>query len=179
MDITISEALSLKSVLTKRMEELKGERTKVSKTQFIENEDSPDVPVRTLPIVEEDLYAVHRDYLELNEKIMLANLNNTFAAPDFGFTAINIATALELAKLLRNELYVLKQMATEKKVSYEPLLNSYSREAKKLKTVTNFDPNEYRNRGIDLERKVNRLSAEIEKANYQFTITFNPASNYM
>lgn len=164
-NISLAEAVKLKSLLSKRIHELEEEMDRVA---FIEIEKGSKVPkqVRTLTDVELDLEEVRKDFRLLDKLMYQANIENEIAFNDQLFT---IVEAIELATQLRAKARKYKVYGTAPK---EEFPYSYGEGVSLLK-VAMFDPEMYRLQGLEIERQANRLSNLINAKNYSIELNFD------
>ena len=74
-NITLAEAVKLKSILTKRIHELEDEMRRVAFTT-VEKGSTPDIGPRTLKVVETELDEVRLDSRVLDRLMYRANIDN-------------------------------------------------------------------------------------------------------
>ncbi|MBL4952206.1 hypothetical protein JK635_08285 [Neobacillus sp. YIM B02564] len=165
--MTLAEAVPLKGIISRHIQELIRERNDVA---FVEAEKGEEYekPLRSVEKITEELERVRKDFRMLDILINKANLENTICWDEEN---ISIKEAIELAKQLREEANRLKSLGNAKKIerTSRGLLNNHL----VLLRIAQFEPEEYRKRGIKLERQVNKLSALIEHANHFVTIEFD------
>ncbi|MGE8078240.1 hypothetical protein [Peribacillus loiseleuriae] len=159
----LADAVKLKSVLSKRIQELEAEMDLLA---FVEIEKGSEIPnqVRNLTAVEKELEEVRSDFRLLDKLMYKANYENEVS---FEEQSLAIVEAIELATQLRARKY--KQYGISAK---EEMIHSYS-EAITLVRVATFDPKVYRVKGIETERQANRLSNLINAKNYQIELDFD------
>jgi hypothetical protein len=165
--IPLAEGVKLKSILTKKIQELIGEIHIVSQA-IVEKSEKPNPSGRPLLEVEKELAQVRKDSRTLDKLIYRANIENTIS---FKGEELPIVEAIELASQLRAEASLYKELGKEEK---ERL---YSTGDVIFYQVTMYDPSEYRNRANEIEKEAHRLSNLINAKNYQVEIEFDD-SNY-
>lgn len=164
-NLSLAEAVKLKSVLAKRIHELEEEMYRVS---FVEIEKGGKVPKqpRTLGMVEKDIDEVRLDFRILDKLMYQANIENTV---DFNGEELTIVEAIELATQLRAKARKFKEFGAASKEEYP---YSYG-EGIPLIKLAMFDPEEYRLKAIEMERQANRLSNAINTKNYTVELDFD------
>jgi len=174
--VTLAEAIPLRKMLERKMNELFSERWDKSHVVIEKGEVYEPYP-RTMEMISEEIYQLQRDYRVLGRLIAEANLTHKVIWNGEEFLMIE---AIELSKQLRMDLNQLKTFAAQKKMErvVERGRRGSGGEASSLLTVALFDPEEYRQKALKLERQVNRLSAIIEHQNHLISIPFD-ASRYM
>ena len=165
MTINLAEAIKLKSIITKKIQELTmnvHQRTHV----IIEKGEQPVKPDFTLEMLEVELHQLRYDSRKLDALIYRANIDNTITFKD---EELPIVEAIELAKQLRAESAFCKQLGNEEK---ESIFHHHGGDSI-LYRVALFDPLTYRNRANELEKEAHRLSNLINAKNYQVQIDFD------
>ncbi|WP_309086762.1 hypothetical protein [Domibacillus sp.] len=163
--ISLAEAVKLKSVLTKKVRELEEELHRVAYTT-IEKGDSISTPVRTVSAVEAELQEVRKDARTLDRLMYKANSENTIS---FKNETVPLVEAIEWATQLRAEARLCKEMGASSK---EEIQYGYAENTTVYK-VALFEPEDYRQKAIQLEREAHKLSNLINAKNYTVTIAFN------
>ncbi|MED0946703.1 hypothetical protein P4T34_14395 [Bacillus mobilis] len=164
-NISLAEAVKLKSVLSKRIHELEEEMNQIG---FVEIEKGDTLPkqTRTLVQVEQELDEVRADFRLLDKLMYEANIQNEV---NFNGENVTIVEAIELATQLRAKARKCKEFGASKK---EEHVYSYGETSSLLK-VAMFDPEVYRVKGLELERQANRLSNLINAKNYAVELDFD------
>lgn len=164
-NLSLAEAVKLKSVLAKRIHELEEEMNRVA---YVEIEKGGEVPVqvRTLPIVEKEIKEIRKDFRLLDKLMYRANIENEI---EFYEERLTIVEAIELATQLRAKARKLKEFGAAPR---EGFTYSYGEAATLIKLPT-FDPEEYRVKAIETERLANRLSNAINTKNYTIELDFD------
>ncbi len=167
--IPLAEGVKLKSILTKKIQELISEIHLVSHA-IVEKGQKPNPSGRPLEEVEKELAQVRKDSRTLDKLIYRANIENTIS---FKGEELPIVEAIELASQLRAEASLYKDLGKEEK---ERLYHSTG-DNLVFYQVTMYEPAEYRTRANELEKEAHRLSNLINAKNYQVEIEFDD-SNY-
>lgn len=163
--ISLAEAVKLKSILTKKVHELEEELRRVAYTT-IEKGDSIPTPVRTVSAVEAELQEVRKDARALDRLMYKANSENTVS---FKNETVPLVEAIEWATQLRAEARLCKEMGSSPK---EEIQYGYA-ESTTVYKVALFEPEDYRQKAIQLEREAHKLSNLINTKNYTVIIAFN------
>ncbi|MED4211938.1 hypothetical protein SAMN04487776_10931 [Priestia megaterium] len=162
--ISLAEAVKLKSVLSKRIHELEEEMDRVA---FVEIEKGEKIPpqARSLSHVEQDLEDIRKDLRLLDKLMYQANIQNNITYNEHKLT---IVEAIEYATQLRAKARKYKEFGSSSKEEYP-----YYGEGVSIIKVATFDPEEYRLKGLEVEKKANRLSNLINAKNYQIELEFD------
>lgn len=168
--ISLAEAVKLKSILQRKFSELFSERRRVA---FITVEKGkPAVrDGRTIEQVEQELETVRKDIRTLDRLVYLANVENKVTFLDQELTLVE---AIELAKQLRVEASEVRDLSYSEK---EQMEYGYGEHVQMIRYAL-FDPEAYRIKADELERKAHKLSNLINAKNYDVKINFDD-SNYM
>ncbi|MEG0473741.1 MAG: hypothetical protein RR588_15525 [Solibacillus sp.] len=169
MAINLAEAVKLKSILTKKIQELTSSVHQVTHT-IIEKGEQPVKPEYTLEMIEAELKDIRKDSRKLDSLIYRANIDNTITFKD---EVMPIVEAIELAIQLRAEAAFCKDLGMTEKESYY-----HSSGETLLYNVALFDPMYYRNRSNELEKEAHRLSNLINVKNYQVQIEFDDSKYF-
>lgn len=164
MAINLAEAIKLKSIITKKIQEHTlnvHHRTHA----VIEKGAQPVKPDFTLEMLEAELQQLRYDSRKLDALIYRANIDNTITFKD---EQLPIVEAIELATQLRAESVFCKQLGNEEK---ESIFHHGGDTI--LYRVALYDPLTYRNRSNELEKEAHRLSNLINAKNYQVQIDFD------
>lgn len=171
MKITLAQAINLLSSLQKRISELNGEFFNVHVIEVPKGETYTPFD-RTVHDVLQNLSEVQYDLLELKEIIQEANLNNLI---EWDGQSISMIRAIETAKQLREQLNLLKTLATTQKRSY----NVHHRSGAVMEQIALFDPSEFKKQSDKLSRQAELLSSRIDKVNYTVEIEVPLADKYL
>jgi hypothetical protein len=164
-NISLAEAVKLKSTLLKRVHELEEEILRVAFT-IIEKDTVPEVGPRTVSVVDNEMTETRKDIRMLDKLIYEANVSNSVTFRENVFT---IVEAIELATQMRAQARIYKQLgATEKQtVQY-----GYG-DGTTYVQVALFNPEEYRLHALQYEKDANKLSGLINAKNYLITLNFD------
>ena len=135
-NISLAEAVKLKSILSKRVHELEDEMRRAAFTT-VEKGSSPEKKKRTLEVVESELDEVRLDSRVLDRLMYRANIDHEI---EFKGQKLAIVEAIELATQLRAKGRFYKELSTAEK---EEIQYGYS-ESTTVYRVALFDPEEYR-----------------------------------
>lgn len=171
MKITLAEAVPLRGIIYKRIQELLTERDSVAVVEAAPGE-SYEKPSRSMDEVSSDLEEARKDYRMLDVEMARLNLNSYLEWDNQKYC---ITEAIELSKQVRGEAQKLKYFGGRKKQERETNWRNDST----VIAHAQYNPEEYRKKGLKLERQVNRLSTKIEAANHTVEFEFEPASRYL
>lgn len=171
MKITLAQSINLLSNLQKKVNELEDELLNVS---YIEVPKGTEyTPYKTtVADVLQNLSEVQTDILDLKDIIQQANLSNKI---DWDGHSISIIRAIETAKQLRQELYLLKRLGSMKKREFEVQYHSGAI----MEQIALFEPTEYKTKAEKLSRQAELLSSRIDQVNYTTEITVPLATKYL
>lgn len=168
--IPLAEAIKLKSILTKKIQELIYEM-RANATIIVEKGELPKQSGRTLKEIEAELAQVREDSRTLDKLIYRANIDNTI---EYKGQVMPIVEAIELATQLRAEASLCKEFGKAEKEK----LYTATGEGTVLYQVAMFDPAEYRERANQLEKEAHRLSNIINAKNYEVHIEFDDSKYF-
>ncbi|MFJ7971955.1 hypothetical protein [Psychrobacillus sp. NPDC096389] len=164
-NISLAEAVKLKSILLKRVHELEEEMMRVAYT-VIEKDSVPVIGPRNVANVDLELTETRKDIRTLDKLIYEANVQNNVSFKEKEYT---IVEAIELATQLRAQARIYKQLgAAEKQV----VQYGYGDGATYVQ-VALFEPENYRLKALQFEKDANKLSSNINAKNYSITINFD------
>lgn len=163
--ITLAEAVKLKSVLNKRIHELEDEMRRVAFTT-VEKGDTPKTGPRSVTVVDAELDDVRLDSRTLDRLVYRANIDNDI---EFQGQRLAIVEAIELAIQLRAKARFYKELAMSEK---EEIQYGYA-ENTTVYRVALFNPEEYRMKSLQAEKDAHKLSNLINAKNYSITIDFD------
>ncbi|WP_409273484.1 hypothetical protein V1499_02340 [Neobacillus sp. SCS-31] len=163
--MSLAEAVKLKSILNKRIQELEGEMDRVAFAEMEKGAKPPKLP-RTLLEVERDMEDVRKDMRTLDKLVYAANIGNTVT---FNSEELPIVEAIELATQLRAKARKYKEYGAAQKETYP---YSYGDNITIVR-VALFEPEEYRTKGLEADRQANRLSNLINAKNYSIELDFD------
>ncbi|MFV8828495.1 hypothetical protein [Alkalihalobacterium sp. APHAB7] len=163
--ISLAEAVKLKSILSKRIHELEEEMYRVAFVQ-IDNGSKIPAQVRTLADVEKELDDIRKDFRLLDKLMYQANYENQV---EYNQETLTIVEAIELATQLRAKARKCKELGASPK---EEPLYPFGDNVLVVK-VAMFEPEDYRQKGLELERQANKLSNLINAKNYAIELDFD------
>ena len=164
-NISLAEAVKLKSILTKRVHELEDEMRRAAFTT-VEKGSSPEKKQRTFEVVESELEEVRLDNRVLDRLMYRANIDNEI---EFKGQKLAIVEAIELATQLRAKARFYKELSTAEK---EEIQYGYS-ESTTVYRVALFDPEKYRVKALQAEKDAHKLSNLINAKNYSIILEFD------
>ena len=167
--IPLAEGVKLKSILSKKIQELITEIHQVSHA-VVEKGQQAQSSGRPITEVETELAQTRKDSRLLDKLIYRANIDHTVS---FKGEELPIVEAIELASQLRAEATLYKQLSQSQKEELFTASDSVI-----FYNVALYEPAEYRKRAIDVEKDAHRLSNLINAKNYQVVIEFDD-SNYI
>ncbi|MGN7479090.1 hypothetical protein ACTHOQ_14690 [Solibacillus silvestris] len=168
MSINLAEAVKLKSIITKKIQERTSNIHSLTHA-IVEKGEQPKKSDYTLEMLEAELKQLRYDSRKLDAFIYRANIENTILFKD---EEMPIVEAIELASQLRAEASFCKSLGTEEKEAF-----FHNSGETMLYRVALYDPMTYRNRANEIEKEAHRLSNLINAKNYQVQIEFDD-SNY-
>ncbi|KOP69867.1 hypothetical protein AMS59_21420 [Lysinibacillus sp. FJAT-14745] len=163
--INLAEAVKLKSILAKKVQELVSELHR-SAFVTVEKGQAPKTSNRAMKVIEAELAQVRLDIRTLDRLVYEANINNSV---DFKGDKLALVEAIELATQLRADAELCKQFSMHEK---ESVRMGYG-ENTMLYEITMYEPDEYRERAIILEKDAHKLSNLINAKNYSVEINFD------
>ena len=163
--INLAEAVKLKSILAKKVQELVSELHR-SAFVTVEKGQAPKTSNRAMKVIEAELAQVRHDVRTLDRLVYEANILNTV---DFKGEKLALVEAIELATQLRAEVELCKEFSTHEK---ESVRTGYG-ETTMLYEIAMYEPDDYRERAIKLEKDAHKLSNLINAKNYSVEINFD------
>ncbi|GIN84357.1 hypothetical protein J6TS2_07430 [Heyndrickxia sporothermodurans] len=163
--ITLAEAVKLKSILTKTIHELEEEIHRVAFTT-IEKGEAPEFFPRTVQAVDEELEMVRKDIRVLDKLMYRANIDHSISFKD---ETLTIVEAIELATQLRAKARLYKELGSAKKEEIQYGISEYTT----IYQVALFEPEDYRQKAIQIEKDAHKLSNLINAKNYLIEIEFD------
>lgn len=163
--INLAEAVKLKSILTKKVQELISELHR-SAFVTIEKGQAPKTSNRAMTVIESELAQVRLDIRTLDRLVYEANIKNTV---DFKSEQLTLVEAIELATQLRAEAELCKHFSTHEK---ESVRMGYG-ENTMLYEIAMYEPEEYRERALKLEKDAHKLSNLVNVKNYSVELNFD------
>lgn len=119
-----------------------------------------------MKVIEAELAQVRLDVRTLDRFVYEANIKNTV---DFKGDKLSLVEAIELATQLRADAELCKQFSMHEK---ESVRMGYG-ENTMLYEIAMYEPDEYRERAIILEKDAHKLSNLINAKNYSVEINFD------
>ena len=165
MTINLAEAVKLKSVLAKKVQELIGELHR-SAFVTVEKGQTPKTSNRSMTTIETELAQVRLDMRTLDRLVYGANIQNTV---EFKSEKLALVEAIELATQLRADAELCKQFSMHEK---ETVRIGYG-DNSMLYEIAMYEPEEYRERAASLEKDAHKLSNLINAKNYGVEINFD------
>lgn len=163
--INLAEAVKLKSILAKKVQELVSELHR-SAFVTVEKGQTPKTSNRSMTVIEAELAQVRLDVRTLDRLVYEANIKNTV---DFKGEKLALVEAIELATQLRADSELCKEFSMHEK---ESVRMGYG-ENTLLYEIAMYEPDEYRERAITLEKDAHKLSNLINAKNYSIEINFD------
>ncbi|MFY0520335.1 hypothetical protein ACOMCU_21250 [Lysinibacillus sp. UGB7] len=163
--INLAEAVKLKSILTKKTQELMGELHR-SAFVTVEKGQAPKTSNRAMTVIESELAQVRLDVRTLDRLVYEANIKNTV---DFKDQQLALVEAIELATQLRAEAELCKHFSMHEK---ESVRMGYG-ESTMLYEIAMYEPDEYRERALKLDKEAHKLSNLINAKNYSVALNFD------
>ena len=163
--INLAEAVKLKSILAKKVQELVSELHR-SAFVTVEKGQAPKTSNRAMKVIEAELAQVRLDVRTLDRLVYEANIKNTV---DFKGEKLALVEAIELATQLRADVELCKQFSMHEK---ESVRMGYG-ETTMLYEIAMYEPDDYRERAITLEKDAHKLSNLINAKNYSVEINFD------
>jgi len=163
--INLAEAVKLKSILAKKVQELVSELHR-SAFVTVEKGQAPKTSNRAMTVIEAELAQVRLDVRTLDRLVYEANIINTV---DFKGEKLALVEAIELATQLRADVELCKQFSMHEK---ESVRMGYG-ETTMLYEIAMYEPDDYRERAIKLEKDAHKLSNLINAKNYSVEINFD------
>lgn len=163
--ITLAEAVKLKSIIVKRIHELEEEIQRVAFT-MIEKGEHIEKRDRAVADVEAELDGIRLDARKLDHLVYRANVDNHIT---FKEEKLAIVEAIELATQLRAKARLYKELGSANK---EEIQYGYSDHTTIYK-VALFNPEDYRQKALQLEKDAHKLSNLINAKNYTVTLAFD------
>lgn len=163
--INLAEAVKLKSILGKKVHELIDELER-SAFVTVEKGQAPKTSNRAMTVIEAELAQVRLDVRTLDRLVYEANIKNSV---DFKGEKLALVEAIELATQLRADAELCKEFSSHEKKSVR---TGYG-ETTMLYEIAMYEPDEYRERAITLEKDAHKLSNLINAKNYSVEINFD------
>jgi len=161
----LADAVKLKSILRKQLDQLIEEMERVAFIDLEKGEALPAQQDRSLTDVESAMDIVRHDMRVLDRLVYAANLE-TVIVTDEG--EMPLVEAIEWATQLRAKAQNYQMLASRPKREFQ-----YGFEGTTIIRHALFDPDVYRLKAEEVERQAHKVSNAINAANYQTTIDFD------
>jgi len=166
--VYLADAIKLKSLLHKQIEKLLGEIERVAFIDLEKDEPLPTIQSRSLEDIEVELESIRTDIRTLDRLVYEANLNTVIETHD---GPLPIVEAIEFAIQLRAQARMYQDLSERPKRDYQ---YGYGEGTTVIRHAL-YDPELYRLKAIDVEKRANRISNAINAANYRTEIAFDPS----
>lgn len=167
----LADAIKLKSLLIKQIDKLLQEVERVAFIELEKEEPLPTIQSRSLEDIEVELESIRTDLRLLDRLVCEANLHTVIETND---GPLPLVEALEFAVQLRAQARMYQDLAERPKREF---LSGHSEGNAVIKHAL-YDPELYRLKALDVEKRANRISSAIDAANHRTEIDFD-ASRYM
>ncbi|WP_026830433.1 MULTISPECIES: hypothetical protein [Exiguobacterium] len=166
----LADAVKLKSILRKQLEQLVEEVDRIAFIDLEKGEALPTGQERTLLDVESAMDEVRRDMRILDRLVYAANLSTIIETTE---GEVPLVEAIELATQLRAKATQFQELAARPKREFQ-----YGFEGTTVIRHALYDPDAYRIKAQEIERAAHRISNAINAANYRTEIDFD-GTRYM
>ncbi|MCC5892813.1 DIP1984 family protein [Exiguobacterium sp.] len=167
----LADAIKLKSLLLKQIDKLSEEVERVAFIELETDEPLPTIQSRSIEDIEVELQAIRTDLRRLDRLICESNLQTIIETND---GPLPLVEAMEFAIQLKAQARMYQDLAERPKREFQ---SSYGGKSVIIKHAL-YDPELYRLKARDVEKRTNRISSAIDAANYRTEIDFDP-SRYM
>ena len=167
----LADAIKLKSLLHKQIDKLLEEVERVAFIELEKDEPLPTIQSRSLEDIEVELESIRRDMRRLDRLVYEANLKTVIETHD---GPLPLVEAIEFAIQLRAQARMYQDLSERPKREFQ---YGFGEGTAVIKHAL-YDPELYRLKAIDVEKRANRISNAINAANYRTEIDFDP-SRYM
>lgn len=173
-EISLTEAVNIISTIKGQIKDIYSKMDGISTLTFPKGEPRPEATSEVDDAMAK-VEALESDLMELSTAVEVANNNNLV---DFQIDGkpLTIAEAIKLAQILRAKLNVLKILSNK---PAQPVLQRSFHSTDSVYEVANFDVDHYKKLTEALERRVNRLSLSIDRANANISIEFVNVGKYL
>lgn len=166
----LADAVKLKSILRKQLEQLVEEVDRIAFVDLEKGEAIPTGQDRTLLDVESAMDEVRRDMRTLDRLVYAANLSTMIETTE---GEMPLVEAIEWATQLRAKATQFQELAARPKREFQ-----YGFEGTTVIRHALYDPDAYRIKAQEIERSAHRISNAINAANYRTEIDFD-GTRYM
>lgn len=167
----LADAIKLKHLLLKQIDQLLEEVERVAFIALEREEPLPTIQSRSLEDIEVELESIRTDLRRLDRLVCEANLHTVIETNDGPLPLIE---AIEFAIQLRAQARMYQDLAKRPKREFQP---GYGEGTSVVKHAL-YDPELYRLKARDVEKRANRIASAIESVNHRTEIEFD-ASRYM
>ncbi|WP_289139126.1 hypothetical protein [uncultured Brevibacillus sp.] len=171
--LSLAALVPLRSDIANKVTELDNEREQNAFGIYVKGEKAEE-PTRSFVQITEELAEAREDFRVIDELIHNANLANRIT---WNNQELSIFTAMQVAKHMRKEASSLKRYGSMKKEEINT--GGYYNGGEKLITRAMYDIAKARETGLQLERKVKRLSQLIEDECHKIFLEFPQAEKYV
>ncbi|WP_251135286.1 hypothetical protein [Exiguobacterium sp. s151] len=167
----LADAIKLKQLLLKQIDKLLEEVERVAFIELEKDEPLPTIQSRSLEDIEVELESIRTDLRRLDRLVCEANLRTVVETND---GPLPLVEAMEFAIQLRAQARMYQDLAERPKREFR---TGYGEGTAVIKHAL-YDPELYRLKARDVEKRANRIASAIEAANHRTEIDFD-ASRYM
>lgn len=167
----LADAIKLKSLLIKQIDKLVEEIERVAFIELEKDEPLPTIQSRSLEDIEVELESIRTDLRRLDHLVCEANLHTVIETND---GPLPLVEAMEFAVQLRAQARMYQDLAERPKREFQ---TGYGETTAVIKHAL-YDPELYRLKARDVEKRATRIGSAIDAANHRTEIEFD-ASRYM
>lgn len=167
----LADAIKLKQLLLKQIDKLLEEVERVAFIELEKDEPLPTIQSRSLEDIEVELESIRCDMRRLDRLICEANLYTVVETND---GPLPLVEAMEFAIQLKAQARMYQDLAERPKREFR---TGHGEGTTVIKHAL-YDPELYRLKARDVEKRSNRIASAIEAANHRTEIEFD-ASRYM
>ncbi|TCI34563.1 MULTISPECIES: hypothetical protein [Exiguobacterium] len=167
----LADAIKLKHLLLKQIDKLLQEVERVAFIELEKDEPLPTIQSRSLEDIEVELQSIRTDMRRLDRLVCEAHLHNVIETND---GPLPLVEAIEFAVQLRAQARMYQDLAERPKREFQ---SGHGEGTSVIKHAL-YDPELYRLKALDVEKRANRISSAIDAANHRTEIDFD-ASRYM
>jgi hypothetical protein len=174
LKISLTEAINIISIIKGKLNEAYAQLDKVSTVSYAKGEEKPEKTTDVDELAEE-IAVLQEDLISLSMAIDEAN-RSTVVDFKVNDRSLYISEAIVRAQIMRQSLRQLKKLADAPE---KPVMRSSMYRSEGNYEVATFDVKTYKNIAESLEKKVNRLSLSIDKANAITSVEFANVEKYL
>ncbi len=167
----LADAIKLKQLLLKQIDKLLEEVERVAFIELEKDEQLPTIQSRSLEDIEVELESIRCDMRRLDRLVCEANLHTVVETND---GPLPLVEAMEFAIQLKAQARMYQDLAERPKREFR---TGHGEGTTVIKHAL-YDPELYRLKARDVEKRSNRIASAIEAANHRTEIEFD-ASRYM